>query len=139
MKQTDFFFTSVIDLKDHHLAEAHMNAMYVVYEACCEINKPEKYGSSVQSIIIDAIHQDYDSKFHPERVTYNMEERTIEAGIKVEIDKVLDSSFLEAVSIYEGVILQVFDIVSDQICDFDFNKLKADLHSAIQEATKVSK
>ena len=138
MKQTDFFFSSVVDLKDHTLSEQNMNAMYAVYGACRAINQPNKYGSSVQTIMIDAIHQDYASKFHKPNLRYNKVEKTIEAGVKVDLDQVLQSNFQETVTIYQNTILEVLDQIKDQVPDFDFEQLKQDLQAAIQEEIKVA-
>lgn len=138
MKRTDFFFTSIVDLKHHSLSEQNTNAMYAVYEACKAINKPEKYGFSVRTIMIDAIHQDYTSRFHQPGLLYDPTKKSIEAGIKVNLDQVLSSNFVETVAIYEGVIIQVFDQVKEKgLVDFDFEKLKLALHGAIQEEMKV--
>ena len=138
MKRTDFFFTSVVDLKYHSLSEQNMNAMYAVYEACKAINKPEKYGLSVHTIIIDAIHQDYTSRFHQPSLSYDSTKKSIEAGIKVDLDQILSSNFLESVAIYQGVIFQVFDQIKNQVENFDFEKLKLDLKKAMQEEIEVA-
>ena len=137
MKQTDFFFSSAVDLKRHSLSEQNMNAMYAVYDACKLINQPNQYGSSIKTIIITAVHQDYSSKFHKPFVIYRSNKKAVKAKVKVDLEQVLKSGFIETAAIYEEVIAQVLDQIKDQVSDFDFEKLKLDLHRAIQEETKV--
>lgn len=61
MKQTDLFFSQVIDLKYHTLPPHILDALHAVYFACRAINQPQKYGPAIEVIIIDAVHQDYGS------------------------------------------------------------------------------
>lgn len=138
MNQTEFFFSSAVDLQDHSLSEQNRNAMYAVYDACKAINQPSLYGASIQTIIITAVHQDYDSEFHSPFTDYEAENKTVTAKVKVDLPKVLESNFIETAALYEEVIVQVLDEIKDQVDDFDFEKLKSDLHAAIQEELKVS-
>ena len=111
--------------------------MYTVYGACEMIDQPVQYGSSIQTIIITAVHQDYNSKFHSPYVRYQSKNRTVSAKVKVDLEKILKSDFIETVAIYEQVIIQVLDKVKDRVKDFDFDRLKSDLHQAIQAEIKV--
>ena len=133
MSQTEFFFSSTVDLSHHSLSEQNMDAMYALYQACKAVNQPSRYGSSIHTIMVTAVLQDYASKFHRPYVRYSPESRTVEAKVKVDLEQVLKSNFLETVAIYEGVIAQVLDEVRDQAPGFEFERLKRDLHKAIQE------
>lgn len=137
MDQTEFFFSSAVDLKEHSLSEQNMNAMYTVHEACCVINRPDQYGDSIQTIIITAVHQDYASKFHRQYTRYKSDQKILEAKVKVDLEQILHSNYVQTVDIYESVIIRVLDQVKDKVVDFDFEKLKTDLHGAIQEEIKV--
>jgi len=81
--------------------------------------------------------QDYASKFHRPYIRYKPKSKTVEAKVKVSLEQVLKSNFLETVAIYEGVIAQVLDEVRDQAPGFDFERLKLDLHRAIQEEVGI--
>ena len=133
MSQTDFFFASTVDLSHHSLSEQNMDAMYAMYQACKAVNQPSQYGSSIHTIMVIAVLQDYASKFHRPYVRYTPDNKTVEAKVKVDLEQVLRSDFLETVAIYEDTIVQVLDQVRDQAPDFDFERLKLDLHRAIQE------
>ena len=61
MKQTSLFFSQVIALLHYTLPAHVMDALHAVYAACRAINQPKKYGPAIEVIIIDAVHQDYDS------------------------------------------------------------------------------
>lgn len=137
MKQTDFFFSCVIDLMNHSFTENAENAMYTVFEACKSINQLHQYGSSVDIIQIDAILQDHESRFFKPSIQYLADEKTIDAGVKVDISQVLELDFLAIVQVYHNVILEVLDKVKDRVKDFDFEQLKQDLQEAIQAEAKV--
>lgn len=83
---------------------------------------------------------DYASRFHRPyvRVRYAPKSKTVEAK-EVDLEQVLGSDFLETVAIYEDVIIQVLDEVKDKAPDFDFERLKRDLHRAIQEEVGIVK
>ena len=133
MGKTEFFFGATIDLNHHSLSEQNMNAMYAMYQACKAVNQPSRYGSSIHTIMAIAVLQDYASKFHRPYVRYTPDDKTVDAKVKVDLEQVLKSGFLETVAIYEDTIAQVLDQVRDQAPDFDFEGLKRDLHRAIQE------
>lgn len=145
MKQTDLFFSQVIDLKHHTLPAHIMDALHAVYSACRAINQPNKYGPAIEVIIIDAVHQDYDSKFHKPTLNYDPGKKVLEAAVKVDLDKILGSTFPEAVERYKELIFQVLDQVKDQlrhersrtVKEYDFEQLKRDLQGAIREEAGV--
>lgn len=137
MKQTDFFFSPIVDLKSHHVPEAAMNALHIVYEACKAINQPNEYGSSINTIIIDAIHQDYDSPLHPAGIVYDPDQKSLEAGLKVDLNEVLRSNLHQSIEIYLALVIQVLDEVANQVEGFDFETLKEDLRNAVWEETEV--
>lgn len=141
MKQTDLFFSQVIDLQHHTLPAHIMNALHTVYAACRAINQPNKYGTAIEVIIIDAVHQDYDSKFHKPTIEYDPVKKAVEAAVKVDLEKILASTFLEAAAYYEKLIFQVLDQVhrerSRTVEDYDFGRLKRDLQGAIREEAGV--
>ena len=111
--------------------------MYAVYEACKAINQPDRYGSSIYTIIITAVHQDYTSKFHSPFARYEPDSKTVKAKVKVDLNQVLKSDFIETVAIYEDAIVKVLDQVQSQVRDFEFERLKLDLHKAIQEEIEI--
>lgn len=133
MDQTDFFFNIAVDLKHHGFSKQHENAMYAVYKACKAIREPRRYGDSIHSIAATVILQDYDSKFHRPYVRYNPDSKEVEAKVKVDWEQVLKSGLRETAAIYEAAIVQVLEEVKEEAPDFDFDKLKRDLHKAIQE------
>ncbi|MCB9352651.1 MAG: hypothetical protein H6573_34975 [Lewinellaceae bacterium] len=133
MNKTAFFFSATEDLKLYSASEKNRNAMYAMYQACKAINRPDRYGSSIRTIMITAVLQDYASKFHRPYVRYTPDDKTVDAKVKVDLEQVLKSGFLETVAIYEDTIAQVLDQVRDQAPGFDFEGLKRDLHRAIQE------
>ena len=137
MKQTDFFFSPVVDLKTHHLPETAMNALHIVYEACKAINQPNQYGSSIDIIIIDAIHQDYDSPLHSAGILYDPDQKSLEAGLKVDLNEVLRSNLQQSIEIYLALVIEALDQVANQTEGFDFEALKADLRNAVWEETEV--
>ena len=149
MKLTDLFFSQVIDLQHHTLPAHIMDALHAVYSACRAINQPQKYGPAIKVIIIDAIHQDYDSKFHKPAIDYDPVKKILEAAVKVDLDKILGSTFLEAIELYKELIFQVLDQArarlrrefsvrlnsrrSRPVEDYNFEQLKRDLQGAIRE------
>ena len=141
MKQTDFFFSQVIDLQHHTLPAHIMDALHTVYSACRSINQPQKYGPAIEVIIIDAIHQDYDSKFHKPAINYDPVKKILEAAVKVDLDKILGSTFLEAIELYKELIFNILDQarawlpreLRRTIEDYNFEQLKRDLQGAIRE------
>lgn len=137
MDQTEFFFSSAVDLKEHSLSEQNINAMYTVHEACCAIDQPDQYGDSIKTIMITAVHQDYASKFHSPYIRYKSDNKILEAKVMVDLDQVLNSNYVQTVDIYESAIIRVLDQVKEEVVDFDFEKLKSDLHGAIQKEIKV--
>ena len=139
MSKTEFFFGATVDLAHHSLSEQNMDAMYAMYQACKAVNQPSRYGSSIHTIMITVVLQDYTSKFHRPYVRYSPKNKTVEAKVKVDLEKVLGSDFLETVAIYEDVIIQVLDEVKDKAPGFDFESLKRDLHRAIQEEVGIVK
>ncbi|MCO6493154.1 MAG: hypothetical protein J5I98_32340 [Phaeodactylibacter sp.] len=139
MSKTEFFFASTVDLEAHSLSEQNMDAMYAMYQACKAVNQPSRYGSSIHTISVIAVHKDHDSKFHRPYVRYSPKSKTVEAKVKVDLEKVIGSDFLETVVIYEDVIIQVLDEVKDKAPGFDFERLKRDLHRAIQEEVGIVK
>ena len=138
MKQTDFFFSSVVDLKDHHLPKYAKDAMYTIYSACRAINQPNKYGPSVNVIQIDAILQDYDSRFFKPSIRYYRKKKTISAGVKVALDKLMKADFPGTVQLYLDVIYHVLDKVKDRVDDFDFDRVKKDLTAAVRAEMEVA-
>jgi len=137
MGKTEFFFGATVDLAHHSLSEQNMDAMYALYQACKAVNQPSRYGSSIQTISVIAVHKDHVSKFHRPYIRYKPKSKTVEAKVKVELEQVLKSDFLGTVAIYEGVIAQVLDEVRDQAPGFDFERLKLDLHRAVQEEVGI--
>lgn len=141
MKQTDLFFSPVIDLRYHTLPAHVMDALHAVYSACRAVNQPQKYGPAIEVIIIDAVHQDYDSKFHKPTISYDSGKKVLEAAVKVDLENLLASPFPEAVEIYKELIFQVLDQVhrerSRTLENYDFERLKQDLLGAIREEAGV--
>lgn len=137
MGKTEFFFASTIDLEDHRLSEHNMDAMYALYQACKAINQPSRYGSSIRTITVIAVHQDHDSKFHRPYVRYTKGNKTVEAKVKADLEQVLKSDFLGTLALYEGLIVQVLDQLKGKVKDFDFDQLKRDLHKAILEEIEI--
>ena len=137
MNSTDLFFSWVVDLKEHRLSAQNMEALYAMYQVCKFINQPAKYGPSLRCIMIDAIFKDYDSKFHKPWLSYSPAHRSISAGLKVDLDKILAADFCESMNIYRNLIFEVLDQVRDRVRNYDFEGLKADLQEAIRNETEV--
>ena len=137
MKQTDFFFSSVVDLESHRLSETAMAAMYAVYRACKAVNQPRRYGEAILTIRIDAIHQDYDSTLHPEVFEYDPTQKILEAAVKVDLEQLTQVDFMEAVDLYLKLVHDVLDRATIQIEDFDFQSMKTDLEEAIKEEVEI--
>lgn len=137
MSKTDFFFGATVDLAHHSLSEQNMDAMYAMYQACKAVNQPSRYGSSIHIIMVIAVLKDHDSKFHRPYVRYAPKSKTVEAKVNVDLEQVLGSDLMETVAIYEDVIIQVLDEVKDKAPGFDFERLKRDLHRAIQEEVGI--
>ncbi len=138
MKQTDFFFSAVVDMVDHPYKGPVKEAAHAVYRACKAINQPKKYGSAIESIIIDAILQDYNSKIHKPSVRYLRKKKAVEAGLLVDLDEMLNSDFLEAVELYKQLIFEVLARIEGRVGEYDFEGLKRDLERAIEEEVKVA-
>lgn len=132
MKQTDFFFTCVVNLRHLSFNSAVKEAMYAVYDACKAINQPNRYGSALQTIIIDAILQDEFDFFKP-NFKYNRRKKTLEAGVLVDLDRLSPTDFVGNVQLYQEVIFGVLDQVAPLVKDYDIEGLKRDLAAAIRE------
>ena len=137
VEQTNLFISSVVDLQHHALPELVRHAIQTMYAAGKAINQPGKYGPAIETIIIDAIHQDYDSKFHQPSLLYDPEKKSLEAGVMVDLDRLLACTFPEAVDLYKALFFQVLDQMEEQVDDYDFDSLKRDLEGAIEEEIRV--
>ncbi len=137
MEQTKLFISPVVDLKYHSLPDYALHAMQTVYAAGKAINQSNKYGPSIETIIIEVIHQDYDSKFHQPCLMYDLDTKSLEAGLKVNLESLLNSNFLEAVELYKELIFQVLDQMEEQVEQYDLEGLKRDFENAIEEEIRV--
>ncbi len=83
------------------------------------------------------MHQDYDSKFHKPTISYDPDKKVLEAAVKVDLGPLLESTFQQAVEIYQELIFQVLDQIKGQVMDYGFERLKRDLQGAIREEAGV--
>ena len=138
MKPANFFFSVVIDLNDHSFPKYALDAMHAIHEACRRIDKPSKYGSSIEIIHIDVIMQDHKSNLFKPSIRFWAKRKMISAGVKIDIEKVLVSDFIGMVKIYQNVIFEVLNKIESRMKEhFDFESLKNDLNEAIKEEIAV--
>lgn len=125
MEQQDFFITTIGGLSD-------TSDLTVTGETLNNNIRLSEFGQGVRNISFYALTYQEPSRINEPFWSYDPDSRKIEGSLPLDYQKAAASVDEEAQKLVCHAIFELFDKISDQVDDFDFEALKKSMLEAIQ-------